>query len=368
MDTNASAGWEPDQAMKRILYVGTYTASRPGEEHRKEGIYTYTFDQGSGRLALSSAAVSGDNPSFLAVSPDRRFLFSVNEKRDGGVSSFSIDQATGALTRLNSEPTRGADPCYLSTDPAGRWLLTANYSGGSLCVHPIGPDGRLGPMSDFIQHEGKGPNPARQEKAHAHSIRFAPGGQFVLAADLGLDSVLIYRLGSEGKLTLHGKAAFAPGTGPRHFDYHPNGGFIYVAGELASSITACTWDAAKGVLTPFQSLSTLPAGFSGENIVADIHVHPSGRWVVVSNRGHHSLALFSIDPASGSLALVGHEPTRGAWPRNFAIDPDGEYLLAANQYTDNIVTFRIDPSSGRLAATGEETHVPSPVCLRFIDL
>ena len=369
MDTNSSAGWESFATMSRYVYVGTYTASKPGVEHRKDGIYTYWFDQSTGKLEFASAAESGDNPSFLAFSPDRRFLFSVNEKQDGGVSAFSIDQMSGALTRLNGQPTNGADPCYLAVDPAGRWLLTSNYSGGSLTVHPIQADGRLGPIADFVQHEGTGPNTARQEKAHAHSIRFDPNGKFVLAADLGMDLVLVYRLDAmTGKLSLHSQTAFDPGLGPRHFDFHPNGRWLYLAGELGSRVVACAWDAETGILAPYQNLSTLPADYKGENIVADIHVHPNGRYVYVSNRGHHSLAIFAIDAMTGKLDPLGHEATRGEWPRNFAIDPNGRFLLAANQITDTVVSFRLDAETGKLTFTGDEYVIPSPVCVRFLDL
>ena len=355
--------------MTRYAYIGTYTASKPGVDHRKEGIHAYYFDQATGKMEFASAVESGNNPSFLTISPDKRFLFSVNERRDGGVSAFSIDAGSGKLTRLNEQPTNGADPCYLSTDATGRWLLTANYSGGSLAVHPIQADGRPGQLADFIQHQGSGPNQSRQEKAHAHSIRCDPTGNFVLAADLGMDLVLVYRLDAvTGKLSLHGQTAFDPGFGPRHFDYNPNGRVIYVAGELGNQVTACAWNAENGTLTPFQSLPTLPEGFAGGSTVADIHVHPNGRLLYVSNRGHDSLAIYAIDAQTGSLSLEGHESTRGGCPRNFAIDPSGGFLLAANQYTDNVVVFRVNAENGELTFTGDEYIIASPVCIRFLDL
>ena len=304
--------------MTRYAIIGTYTASKPGVGHRKEGIHTNYFDQATGKMEFVLAAESGNNPSFLAVGPDKRFLFSVNEMQDGGVSSFSVEPTSGQLTRLNGQPTNGADPCYLSTDPSGRWLLTANYSGGSLAVHPIQADGLLGPMADFIQHQGSGPNKDRQEKAHAHSIRFDPSGNYVLAADLGMDLVLVYRLDQEkGKLSLHSQTPFEPGFGPRHFDFHPNAPYVYVAGELGNQVTACTWDAENGTLTSFQSLPTLPVEFKGDSTVADIHVHPNGRLLYVSNRGHDSLAIYTVDPQSGSLSLVGHESDSGRLPAEF---------------------------------------------------
>ena len=313
--------------MTRYATIGTYTASKPGVEHRKEGIHTYYFDQATGKMEFVSAVESGQNPSFLTVSPEHRFLFSVNEMRDGGVSSFSIDPMSGQLTRLSEQPTNGADPCYLSTDPSGRWLLTANYSGGSLAVHPIQADGRLGPMADFVQHQGSGPNKGRQEKAHAHSIRFDPSGNYVLAADLGMDLVLVYRLDIEtGKLSLHSQTAFAPGFGPRHFDYHPNLPYIYVAGELGNQVTFCSWDAENGRLTSIQSLSTLPDEFQGDSTVADIHVHPNGRLLYASNRGYDSLVIYTVDAQSGSLSLVGHEIYAWRMPAKFRHRPKRRFL------------------------------------------
>jgi 6-phosphogluconolactonase len=354
--------------MKHTFFVGTYTRWNPNEEHRKEGIFVYQIDTETGKCSRLSAAESGPNPSFLALHPNKRFLYSVNEQPQGGVSAFAIGPESGGLTRLNGQPTNGADPCYLSIDPAGHWLLTANYSGGSLAVHPILPDGQLGPLAEHIQHVGSGPNHERQEKAHAHSIRFDPSGRFILAADLGLDQVLIYRMDPQaGKLTLHNQVAMEPGAGPRHFDFHANGRFLYVVNELANSIVACIWDAQTGTITPFQSLPTLPADFSGESTVADVHIHPNGNYVYVSNRGHNSLAAYAIDPAIGSLTHVGQISTGGEWPRNFAFDPSGRFLLAANQFSDNVVSFSVDAENGLLTPTGDEAAVPYPVCVRFLE-
>ena len=354
--------------MSTFLYVGTYTSSKPGEEHREAGILRYAVES-DGVLRYIAAEASGHNPSFLTVHPSKQYLFSVNELREGEVSAFSIDRKTGNLTRLNHQPTRGAAPCYLSTDPVGKWLLTANYSSGSFAVHPIQADGRLGPMSDHIQHEGKGPNPGRQEGPHAHSIAFDPGGNFVVCCDLGIDTVRVYRLeSSTGKLTLHSQAQTAPGAGPRHFAFHPALPFVYVANELDNTVTQAAWDGRAGTISPLKSWSTLPEGYADETTVADIHFHPSGRYLYVSNRGHDSLAMYRVDSATGELTPLGFQETFGAIPRNFAISPNGRFLYAANQATDNIVCFRLDEESGLLNATGAEYAAPSPVCLQFLSL
>ncbi len=354
--------------MKTYLYVGTYTQSRRDEEHREAGILRYEL-QPSGALRYAAADVSGNNPSFLAVHPSKGYLYAVNELNKGEVSAFALDPQGAGLTRLNHQSTDGAAPCYLSTDPTGRWLLTANYSGGSLAVHPIQADGRLGPMADFIQHEGAGPNHARQEKAHAHSIAFDPGGKYVISCDLGMDLVFVYVLDPmSGKLSLHSQASAEPGAGPRHFAFHPNLPVLYVANELGNTVTLNQWDAENGAIQPVESWSTLPEGYREETTVADIHLHPSGRYLYVSNRGHNSLAIYAVDTVDGRLSLVGFEPTGGAIPRNFAISPDGNYLFVANQATDNIVAFSVDKETGKLTATGEEYAAPSPVCLQFLEL
>lgn len=368
MDPIAPARRESEPPMSTYLYVGTYTSSKPGEEHREAGILRYAVEA-DGVLRYIAAETSGHNPSFLTVHPSKQFLFSVNELREGEVSAFSIDPKTGGLTRLNHQPTDGWAPCYLSTDPAGRWLLSANYFNGSFAVHPIQADGRLGPMADHIQHEGKGPNQSRQERAHAHSIAFVPGGNFVFCCDLGIDEVRVYRLDNiTGKLTLHSQAHAAPGAGPRHFAFHPTLPYVYIANELGNTVTQAAWDAKAGTVTLMNSWSTLPEGYAEETTVADIHFHPSGRYLYVSNRGHNSLAMYRVDSETGELTLLGFQETRGAIPRNFAISPDGKFLYAANQATDNIVCFRLDENSGLLSATGAEYAAPSPVCLQFLSL
>lgn len=348
---------------KRNVYIGTYTQTNPQEPHRSQGIFHFFVEPG-GVLTAAGDTAAGINPSYLTLHPNRAFLYCVNESAQGGVSAMKIDPDTGALELLNSQPTGGADPCYVSADPTGRWLLAANYSGGNLSVHPIQADGRLGPIAEFVQHTGTGPNTERQEKAHAHSIRFDPSGQYVLAADLGMDQVLIYRMdGYTGKLALHTVFRSTPGSGPRHFDFSAQGNRIYVANELDSTVSVGAWDAQMGEITWLQTAATLPDDFNGVNIVADIHIHPSGKYLYVSNRGHQSLVCFAIDPGTGLLERRGWTDTGGKWPRNFAIDPDGRLLYVANQHTDNILTFAIDAETGTLSRSGQEIFLPSPVCV-----
>ncbi len=351
--------------MKHFVYFGTYTATSPKEGHRKEGIYVYEYDPSQGFLTFVSTAQNVENPSFLGIHPSRRFLYAVNELHHGQASAFAVDPNNGALTYLNSQPTDGSAPCYVSFDPEGKWLLVPNYGNGTLAVFPILPDGELGPHSDYVVHKGSGPEHGRQENAHAHSVLFDPSGQFVLAADLGIDQVLIYRLDRErGKLIPHQPAflKMPAGAGPRHMAFHPDGKILYVANELNSSVTACSWDADQGRLESLQTLSTLPAEFQQWNSAADIHMTADGQFLYVSNRGHHSLAIYKAAP-DGTLTALGHAPSGGEWPRNFAILPPGYRILVANEHTDNAVTYRIDSASGRLSPTGSQYRVPKPVCV-----
>lgn len=349
------------------VYIGTYTLPPNG---RAEGIYTYAFDMATGALDRVQVMPSV-NPSFLTLDAERRFLYAVNETKVGEVSAFAVNGAAGTLAPLNRQSANGSAPCHLSIDPSGQWLLTANYTSGNFAVYPLARDGGLVGATDLVQSSGTGPNMARQEGPHAHMIAFDPSGQFVLGADLGSDRTRIYRLdGSKGTLTANMDATppyapAKPGAGPRHFAFHPNGRYLYVNGELDSTVNAYRFDAATGAATENGSLSTLPTGFAETSSTAEIAVHPNGRFVYVSNRGHDSIAMFAIDEATGTLTAMGHEPTQGRTPRNFAIDPTGTFLLAANQQSDNVVVFRVDGETGRLTATGQTASVPTPVCIIF---
>jgi len=352
-----------------LVYIGTYT------DKDSKGIYAYRYDPGSGQLTSLGLAAETANPSFLAVHPNRRFLYAVNEVGDykgpnsGAVTAFAIDPKTGKLTLLNERPTRGADPCCVALDKTGKYVLVANYTGGSVVVFPVQPDGRLGEASAFIQHTGSSVNLERQEGPHAHWIDMSDDNRFALAVDLGLDEVLIYRFDSaKGSLTPNAPpfGKVNPGAGPRHLAFHPKGKFAYVINELRSTVTAFSYDAASGALEELQTLSTLPKGFSGQNDTAEVAVHPSGKFLYGSNRGHDSIAVFAIDSRKGTLQLVENVSTGGKTPRNFEIDPTGSRLFVANQDSSNIVVFRIDPKSGRLTPTGQVLDVPSPVCVKFV--
>ena len=355
---------------KALVFIGTYTHTD------SRGIYTCRFDADSGALEQVSAATGAGNPSFLALHPNKRFLYAASEvhefdgKRQGAVYAYSVDPDSGELTYINSKGAGGPGPCHVKVDATGRFVLAANYHGGSVCVLPIQDDGGLSPASHFIQHEGSSVNPRRQDKAHAHSINPDPQNRFAYVPDLGQDRVVIYRLDTqEGRLLPNAPAyvELPPGFGPRHFDFHPNGKWSYLINELASTITAFERDPESGNLSEFQTIPTLPTGFSGSNTTADIHVHPSGGFVYGSNRGHNSIAIFAVDQTSGRLTPLGHRSTRGRTPRNFAIDPSARYLLAVNQDTDNITSFHIDQDSGQLTPTGHEATIPMPVCVRFLN-
>ena len=353
---------------KYLLYVGTYT------DKGAKGIYVYRYDAGSGQLSDSQVAAETVNPSFVTIDDKKRLLYAVNElqkyqnESSGGVSAFSIGPRR-QLHLLNEVASGGADPCYVSIDKSGKYVLVANYTGGSISVFPIRQDGSLGAPTAFIQHKGSGPNRERQEAAHAHWIETSPDNRFAIASDLGIDELLVYRFdASTGKLAPNDPpfAKAEPGAGPRHLAFAPSGKFAYVINELQSTVSVFSYDAANGVLHPLQTISALPKKFSGENTAAEIAIHPNGRFLFASNRGHDSIAVFSIDKAKGTLRLIDNFSVKGRTPRSFVIDPTGSRLLVANQDTGNIVVFRINRSTGRLTATGQEVKVPAPVCLKFM--
>jgi len=353
----------------QLLYVGTYTKSDP-----RKGIYLVRMNRQSGKLRRVGAVDAGAKPSFLAIHPSGRVLYAVNElekyngKSSGAVIAFSIARDTGALTRRNEQPSEGAAPCFVSVDGSGRVVLVANYTGGSVALFPIEADGSLAPAASVVHHTGTGPNAERQEAPHAHSIITDPSNHFVLSADLGADRVFVSRLDLDGKSLRHvegGDAVMRAGAGPRHLAFHPTLPLVFVSNELDSTVATLRFDAESGKLSSVDARSTLPAGWTGTNYPADIHVAPSGRTLYVSNRGHNSIAVFSVAPATGALALEQVVATGGAWPRNFSLDPTGRWLLVANQQSDSIVVFARDQESGRLTPTRQRIAIPSPVCLRF---
>lgn len=352
------------------VYFGTYT-SEPSK-----GIYLSTLDVKTGKLSPAELAGEERNPSFVAIHPTEKFLYSVSEisdfegRRVGGVTAFAIDPTTGRLKKLNQQSSGGEGPCHLVVDQAGKNVLVANYGGGSVAVLPINADGLLGAPSSTIQHQGASVDAKRQKAPHAHSINLDASNQFAYAADLGLDKVLIYRFDSaKHSLVPNDPPAgtATPGSGPRHSALHPSGKYLFVNNELTSSVTSYTRDAGTGALKEVMTLSTLPQPTPG-NSTAETVVHPNGKFVYVSNRGHNSLAIFGIEESSGKLTALGHHSSGGKTPRNFNIDPSGTFVLVANQDTNNIVVLKVDPATGKLSDTGNSVEVGRPVCVKFVPL
>jgi 6-phosphogluconolactonase len=350
------------------IYIGTYT------QGTSQGIYLLHLDPATGKLELAGLAAKAVNPSFVAIHPTRRWLYAVGEtgggpgKKEGGVSAFAIDPKSGLLTLLNQQSSRGSGPCHVVVDSSGKCVVVANYNGGNVACLPILEDGRLGEAKSFIQHAGSSIDPKRQTGPHAHSTTVDPYNRFAFVADLGLDKIMIYRLDPAHALLSANDpsaACLTPGSGPRHFAFYPNGRFAYVINELASTVTAFQYDATHGALTAIDTLSTLPQGFAGQSTAAEVQVHPTGKFLYASNRGHDSIAIFAIDPQSGKLRLLGHQSTQGKTPRNFGFDPCGDYLLAANQASDNVVLFRV-AADGRLTPTGQSLQIGAPVCVKMM--
>jgi 6-phosphogluconolactonase len=357
---------EPESGVLRV-YVGTYTGSAGKET--SQGIYLLDLDLSSGKLGPPRLAGKAVDPSFLAIHPNQRFLYAVSERSGGAVVGFSINSMTGMLASLNQQSSRGAGPCHLVVDRGGRNVLVANYGSGSVACLPIGDDGRLARASSFIQHQGSGAIPSRQKGPHAHSINLDAAGRFAITADLGLDRVFVYRFDdSAGTLTANDPpfTPVTPASGPRHFAFHPEGRFGYVINEMANTVTAFAFDSGAGSLEEIQTISTLPEGYRGPSSTAEVQVHPSGKFLYGSNRGHDSIATYAIDTQTGKLTIVGIEPTQGKNPRNFAVDPTGAYLLAENGDSGTIVVFRIDQQTGAPRPTGQTVHVPKPVCIKMI--
>lgn len=345
------------------VYIGTYTGAA------SQGIYRTTLDLDTGALAEPVLAAEARNPSFVEIHPNGKFLYAVSESGGAGtVSAFAIDPERGDLKLLNQQPSGGAGPCHVNIDRDGRYVLVANYGGGSASVIPIAPDGSLAAPTGFVQHAGSGPNAGRQKGPHAHSVNLSPDGRFVFVADLGIDKIMIYKLDVDAGTIVANDPPFAPlapGAGPRHLAFAPDGRRAYVINELNNTITAFAFDVATGALAEIQTVPTLPDGFTGSSSGAEIRVHPSGRFLYGSNRGHDSIAVFRIDPADGTLTFVEHETAGIETPRNFNIDPTGAFCLVANQGSDSVVAFRIDRKTGALEPTGERIAVGRPVCIRF---
>ncbi len=356
--------------MQFHVYIGTYTG--PG---KAQGIYRANFDSVSGKLSTPALAIEAEQPSFLAIHPTRRLLYAVGETNDfknqpgGSISAFSIEPRTGTLMLHNQTSSIGAGPCHLSLDKDGKHVAVGNYVGGSVAVLALEPDGHLGKATAFIQHTGSSVNSARQQEPHVHSVNFSPDARFLFAADLGTDKLMVYPFDQAVGGLIESELSFitmAPGAGARHFTFHPTGRFAYLLNELDGTIVVYHYTAATGGLAEIQTIDTLPSDFTGINYTSEILVHPTGKFLYNSNRGHDSIAVFQVDQQSGRLALLEIKPTGGKWPRNFAIDPTGQWLLVANEYSNNIIIFYIEPDRGRLIPTSDVLPVPAPACLKFV--
>jgi 6-phosphogluconolactonase len=358
-------------ASQFLLYVGTYTTKQTSK-----GIYAFHFDSSTGKLTPTGLAAESADPSFVAVHPNGKYLYAVNELANfngfkaGAVSSFAIDSKSGTLKPLNQVSTHGPGPCFVSLDKAGNYVLVANYDGGSLATFRIQDDGSLSLVVGFVQHSGSSIDKQRQEAPHAHWIGTSPDNHFALAADLGLDDVMIYHFNADTGLLTPNNPPYGkvePGSGPRHLAFAPNGKFVYVLSEMSTTVTTFSYQPKNASLTSLQTVTTLPKDYSGVKEAAEIAVHPSGKFLYASNRGSaNSITAFSIHPAKGTLTQTGYTSTQGKIPRGFVIDPTGSFLLAANQDSGNIVVFRIDAATGALSPAGQTAEVSAPVSLAFV--
>ena len=349
------------------VFVGTYT------DDRTEGIHILQLDPSTGELSTMAKVADVRNPFFLATCPNDRTLYAgccideFENEPGGSIRSYTIGDG-GALTQTSEQAAKGATPCYVSVDSADSCVLVANYSSGNVATFPVQPGGKLGPASQVIQHEGSSVDKSRQEGPHVHSIVLSPDSRFAFAADLGTDEVRIYRLDAANATLTPNDPPFVstkPGAGPRHIAFNPSGTRAYLLNELDSTIVVYEYDASKGSLSELQTLSALPEGFGGDNFCADIRVHPSGRFLYASNRGHDSIAVMSIDTATGELTPSGHPSSEGAWPWNLEFDPSGSYLLSANQRGNCVACFRIDTTNGKLELASSTIEVPGAVCVKI---
>jgi len=363
--------------MQQFIFVGTYTENiKFGTgailEGKGEGIYVLTFDPSSGKLEHYRTFKGIVNPSYLCLSSDNRFLYAVNElkqyegKASGSLSAFEINREDVSLRLLNRQPTQGTDPCHVCLDKNEKYVFVSNFMSGSICSFPVLENGSLGESLQFFQHSGSSKDPVRQTGPHAHSLSFDKNNQYAFVPDLGIDKVVVYKYDPATGLLKEGLAlnhAVAPGFGPRHFTFHPNGRFAYLINELVSTITVFQYNEENGCLTELQTVPTVREGFEGKNTCADIRIGLSGKFLYGSNRGENSIVIYGIDEESGRLSYAGHSDSGGRTPRNFSIDTSGAYLLAANQDSDNISVFRIETQTGSLSLISS-LDIPTPVCVK----
>jgi 6-phosphogluconolactonase len=351
-------------AQKELVFVGS----------GHKNICAFWLNLTSGALSPIGEVAQVAAPSFLAVSPNRKFLYAVSEGQDKDnsfVNAFRIDSKSGQLTLLNRQPSGGSGPCHVEVDQSGMNVLAANYGSGSVSVFHLNIEGGLGPMSAFIQNHGSSVDPRRQEGPHAHCIVTAPDDRFAFACDLGLDKVMVFKFDpSQGSLVASDPpfAPVKPGAGPRHIAFHPNGRSAYVINEMAATITAFAYESGAGVLGEIEEQPLLPKDFKGQNTAAEVAIHSSGKFVYASNRGDDSIVVFGCNPDTGRLTFVERDSSGGKTPRNFGIDPSGAFLLAANQNSGTIIVFRIDPKTGRLQPTGNQAVTDTPMCVKCLEL
>ncbi|QYR22680.1 lactonase family protein [Paenibacillus sp. sptzw28] len=354
-----------DKQQRLFIFAGSYA------EPEENGVHVYAFDENTGELTLTDQFAGLKNPTFLNVDDRNLKLYAISEgansegKKIGQAAAFAIDPAAGTLRFLSRADTVAAPTCHIQRDSDSRFLIVASYHGGMAGLVTLMDDGRIGKLLDTEQYEGHGANPERQDRPHPHSSFFSPDGKYLFIQDLGLDRINTYTIdAAAGKLSPHGSISTHPGAGPRHLVFRPDGLFSYVINEIDSTVTAFAYDADSGQLTSLETVSTLPEGFDGENTCAEITVSRDGKFLYGSNRGHDSIVIYSIDPASGKLTLVDHVSVQGAHPRHFALTPAGNYLIAANRDTNNIVTFRVHKNTGMLEYTGKSITVSKPVCVQ----
>jgi 6-phosphogluconolactonase len=356
-------------SQENYLLIGTYTSGK------SEGIYVYKFNSQTGESKFVSSA-KASNPSFLAVSPNQKFVYAVHENADstrftvtGHVAAYAFDKIAGKLSFINKQESGGKHPCYVAADKTGKWVFAGNYSSGSLAVLPVKPNGSLDSAVQIVQHEGSSVVEGRQEEAHVHATVLSKDNKYLYVPDLGMDKLMIYERNTKSGKLAEAKMPFAttePGTGPRHFDIHPNGKYGYLLEELTGSVSAYEINK-DGSLEQIQNISALPRDFDGAIGSADIHVSPDGKFLYASNRGEsNSIGIFKIESSTGLLIWVDHQSTLGKTPRNFNLDPTGNFLLVANQNSDEIVVFKRDKATGLLTDTGTRINVPNPVCLKWI--
>ncbi len=355
---------------EHVALLGTYT----GADSR--GIYAVRLDAKTGALSTPELVAELSNPEFLALHPNGRIVYALTQvagadgKNSGAVAAFAVDAASGALTPLNVESTGRGSLCHIAVDTTGRMVVVASYGGGYVASFPLLDDGRVGPRGSLLMQEGPvGPSQPRQDAPHPHSVTISPDNRLALVADLGLDRVFAYSLSPEDGTIAPHEPAFAtiePGAGPRHTKFSPDGKSFYVLDELDNTITACRYDAAAGVVKPFQRVGTLPEDFTDRNTTSEIRVHPNGRFVYAANRGHNSLAVFARDPDTGALTRIEIVPCGGEQPRNFGLTPDGAWLLCGHQNSNSMAVFRVDAETGRLTPTGPAVAAPKPVCVLFL--